>query len=361
MEALHARYPFTTAAREAVQAAEMTLGDVVTDRAPAVGRARERVLRAIEDGRVGPPRRPHTELLSYPVARVLVSIVGEPRLIRRYARAEADTAIERFREDLDAPERRSLPRDRLSLDALLDELDLSAHVEPMRSPDGHPDARSTAGYAVGIATYLDLATDLPDEDWRLVTRSVADGRVIVARAEFFTLLREAIRRRIEEGLPVEVPEDIGAALEEDVAVVREQLEERTPTRDIDAVEPALFPPCMTGLLGRLDGGERLPVHSRFALIAFLSTIGMTDEEIVSRVGAPQGDEDGVRSQVARLRADDGPSVYPPPACTTMQAYGDCDESIMDALCEQITHPLEYYERRLQGDDDVLQASSAESQ
>jgi DNA primase large subunit len=70
-----------------------------------------------------------------------------------------------------------------------------------------------------------------------------------------------------------------------------------------------------------------------------------------------GGGEAIKEQVAHVR-ENGTAEYPPPSCATMQAYGDCVN--MDALCESITHPLEYYEERLDGVDPD-QLSRPESQ
>ncbi len=135
MDPLHARYPFLDGARESVREADIGLVAVVTgdERHPAVERGVERVRRALVDGTVRPApddeRRWGTraELLSYPVARVLVSLVDAPGAVEKYASSEADTAFERFTDDFQNPDDglKSTADTAISLDALLAEFDLS--------------------------------------------------------------------------------------------------------------------------------------------------------------------------------------------------------------------------------------------
>lgn len=80
----------------------MDLARVVTEDDAVVERARERVVSALTDGTIGEPAATvstRVEVLSYPVARVLVSIVDESVLVRKYATAEADAAYDRFTAD----------------------------------------------------------------------------------------------------------------------------------------------------------------------------------------------------------------------------------------------------------------------
>ena len=118
------------------------------------------------------------------------------------------------------------------------------------------------------------------------------------------------------------------------------------TVDVDAVVPERFPPCMTALVDRLRAGESLPAHSRFSVASFLATVGADGEDAVALCGVANTEEGAaLRRQVAAVRADGGPPMYAPPTCETMDAYGDCVNK--DDLCAEISHPLSYYERRLE--------------
>lgn len=339
MDARLARYPFLSAAREAVMADDADLPGIVGDGANRiVERAMDRVETAIETGTVGGPvRDPRIELFAYPVARVLVSLVNDPGLTRRYAQAEAETAIDRLRTDQEEATLRSVDREPLTVDTLIEEFDMADVVEGTEH-----------GYRIGVATYLSLADGLDDERWRLVAREVADGAVPVTDAEFKELLREAIRDRVAEGLPLAVPDGIAAALEHRVTDLRSRLADHGADWEFDAVDPALFPPCIDALLDRARAGGELREHSRFALASFLATVGMPSEVITSRLAEhPALSEEAAASLVDHVAGAAG-SEYPPPSCATMVAYGDCVNQ--DALCDRIGHPLEYYERRLDGAD-----------
>jgi len=344
MQPLHARYPFLAAAREAVEAAAVDLGEVVATDDAVTERALERVEHAITDGTVGEPhRRTRVELLSYPVARVLVSLVDTHICTRKYAQAEAETAHDRFSEEFEATtEFKSTSTERVDLAQLLAEFDLASAV---RSVDD--------GYWVEVGTYLDLAADQRGDSWRLVNRPLADGEVRISSAELHVLLKQAVRHRVAEGLPFEVPDAIGNELDAEVEHLSEVLAELDLTREIDTVVPELFPPCMQALLDQIQKGEHLAHHSRFAIAAFLTSIGMTTDEIVDLFQVNPGfGEEATRYQVDHIRGDTSPTEYSTPACSTMVSYGDCVNK--DDLCEQISHPMAYYERKIDdADEDEL--------
>ncbi|WP_226004699.1 DNA primase regulatory subunit PriL [Natrinema salinisoli] len=347
MQRLHARYPFLEAARESVATEAVDLATVVEQDRAVVDRARQRVITALEEGDTGEPHRDaRIELLSYPVARVLVSMVDERVLVRKYARAEAATAYERFTTDMaDTTELKSVESTGLELADLLAEFDLREAIRA--GADGE-------GYRIDVGTYLPLAEDLWDDEWRLVNQPLDAGEIPVDEDELLTLLREAIRGRIEDGLPFEVPDAIATGLEDDVAEIREVLADLELTQDIDTVVPDLFPPCMKALLDQIQKGEHLPHHSRFAITAFLTSIGMNTDQIVElyRVNSSFGEE-MTRYQTDHIRGDSSPTEYSAPSCATMQSYGDCVNK--DDLCERIPHPMAYYEERIdEADDEELE-------
>jgi len=341
MQPLHARYPFLAAAREAVETASVDLGEVVATDDAVTERAVERVEHAITDGTVGEPhRRTRVELLSYPVARVLVSLVDQHICTRKYAQAEAETAQTRFSQELAAmTEFKSTSTERIRLDQLLAEFDLE---------DAVTDA--DAGYWVEVGTYLDLAADQRGDEWRLVNRPLADGRVRIGSEELQVLLKQAVRHRVAEGLPFQVPDAIADELDAEVERLTDVLAELDLTREIDTVVPELFPPCMQALLDKVQKGEHLEHHSRFAIAAFLTSIGMTTDEIVELFQVNPGfGEEATRYQVDHIRGDTSPTEYSTPACSTMVSYGDCVNK--DDLCERISHPMAYYEKKLDDTDD----------
>ncbi|PSQ15364.1 hypothetical protein BRD02_06920 [Halobacteriales archaeon QS_8_69_73] len=334
MERLHARYPFLEASREAVEAADVDLAALVAAGGPAVERGSERVRRALLEGTTDSeePRAysDRAELLSYPVARVLVSLLDVPGAVEKYAAAEAATARERFVEDFEADiELRSAGDDRLDLRRLLADFGLGGGVE----------AAGEGRFDVSVTTYLRLAASLDGDEWRLAARPLADGTVPVVRPELYTMLREAVRRRVAEGLPLSVPEAVADPLETELGAVRRSVADLDPPTSFDVAAPGQFPPCMRALLGRIRNGKTLSEHSRFALVSFLAATGLDPEEVTALCDVSGAAADAVETQVERLADDDG-TVAAPPSCAAMVEYGDCVDS--DDLCETIQHPLSYY-------------------
>ncbi|MFB6304249.1 MAG: DNA primase [Haloferacaceae archaeon] len=342
----HARYPFFGAARRTVEALDVAPAELAAADAPAVERGAERVERALLEGTVAsatPDRwRPRDELLSYPVARVLVSLVDAPAAVEKYATAEAATARERFEADVERDDDLRSVDGRVSLDELLREFDLSDAVE-------RPGERDRFRIAVG--PYLRLSDPGWGDRWRLVNRELADGDVPVEREELYRLLEAAVRERVADGLPFPVQGEAGDALAdalaEEVGAIRRLLADRAPRPDVSGVRPERFPPCVRALIDRARDGEDLPERSLVALLAFLADLGCDRDRMVALTGL---DPEAVEFP-ATVLVDDGRSQYPMPSCATMQAQGDCVNR--DERCERVAHPLAYYEGAVEaaGDDE----------
>jgi DNA primase large subunit len=369
MDALDAKYPFFATAREAVAEAAVSLPELVAADAPAVERARERVERALLDGTVEsesgvfPAESAYdaqAELLSYPISRILVSLLDSAPAIEKYAAAEAATAVDRIRADLATDdELRSLSTPTVGLDDVLAEFDLADAVRPETTgptTGDAPAAASTAGrdpahYWIAVGPYLRLTSPSWGPSWRLVNRALADGEVRVSSEELLDALEAAVEERVREGLPFELAagEGIAAELESGVEDLKRLLSERTYTGPIDIVAPALFPPCMTNLIEKAERDADLTPPESFALMAFLVGIGMTPDEVVAFCADTSLDAEGIRYQTEYLKDDRG-TQYPPPTCQTLSNYGIChnEEDHMQVAAD----PLAYYEKRVADADEV---------
>lgn len=352
MDPLHARYPFFDAARQAARELDASIPALAADDAPAVERAAERVERALVEGTTAPddPTRwtARDELLSYPVARILVSLLDDPKAVDKYAGAEAATAAERFAADEDGDDGlKSTTNVSVSLERILAEFELEEAVRP-ESTTG---SRGPRRVRVAVGRYLALTDADWGEEWRLVNRELAEGEVLTRREELYGedgqgLLVEAVRRRVAEGLPFDLDEESETGLRESLADELDDLEEllgeRTDVGRIDAVLPELFPPCIDDLLTRAETETLSPVEG-FALLSFLAAIGLDAELAIVFCQDTTLDPDRIHYQVVRL-ADDRGAQYPTPSCETLAHYGICTDQ--EDHREQADHPLELYRLRV---------------
>lgn len=344
MDSLYALYPFLEDARAAVEDTDVDLADVVTrEDSPIVERAIERVEGAIHTGQVPDPIPDvRVELLSYPVARVLVSLVDDEALTNKYALAEARRAFRLFEADREESTTfRSGREHRLTREQLLADFGLSDAVR-----------ERTDGVDVTVTAYLRLTSELRDRNWRLVSRALSEGRVPVRAGELDDLLREAIRERVADGLPLSVPEQVAGALESDVERIDTMLAELRVPHDIDTVVPAAFPPCFGALIDELRAGEELRAFDRFAAITFLRSIGLDTAELVAFLDPETSNEaQQLRYAADHLHGETRSTAYPPPSCAAMQAADVCVDD--PDRCEDVGHALLAYVNTIEANPEAI--------
>lgn len=303
MEAIHARYPFLDPARTAVAEADVDLAALIREDDPAVARSHDRVTTALTEGTIAVDRRvpTRTELLSYPLSRVLISLIDVPGAMDKYAEAEANTAYERIREDCSREDRS------ITLEAIATDLGLGESIEWPTGDGGHQ--------RIAVERYLELAPD--DDSWSLAVRELADGYVTLAREELLALLRRTIERQVRAGLPFDVPPTIEDALAPTVAAIETQLSGVTYPASIERFEPDAFPSCIRSLFERAPSEPLDPIE-RFALITCCSAVGLDADEIVQRCGR---DDEAFVYATERLAGETLP--FPPPSFEMLQEAGIC--------------------------------------
>jgi len=268
------------------------------------------------------------ECSAYALARVIISCTGDRFLTDRLCRYEANRAmrfLEQEEDSVDSHERGRAMREHVARSVGID-------PEATRIP---------------VAQYVELAAMLRGDQWRLVNRMLDRGFVSIEPAEMDELLRERIRLVLARQLPIRVPNQLKplfepAAKEVAAAYQAQQLE------SFGAVEESAFPPCMQALIKAITSGTNLPHTGRFAMTAFLHTIGLGVTQIVELYcRAPDFDLDKTLYQVQHITGGGG-TEYTPPTCATMRTYGLCIGK--DTLCSRVNHPLSYYKAKKRDTD-----------
>ena len=325
----YAKYPFLDRASAILKEKGIGLDDLLTDMAyePARTRGKERVAESIEKGYVedmalGKETDQLTEILSYPIARMLVSSSGNRYLINRYALGEAmllerrligesiDTVIEIGNE--------------LNVDVVQDKKTLFIH----------------------FTTFLSATSSIRAKEWKLVNQEIFNGMVKVTEERLARILRQRLNDEINSELPRPVNDKILAVLEDDAKRFSNQIEGKRKefiAGELGPIDDASFPPCMRTILTMMRNGENVPHTARFAITAFLHTLGMNSERIMEIFStAPDFDPSKSEYQVKHISGEISGTEYTPPECSTMKSYGICYNP--DNLCQQewMTHPLKYY-------------------
>ncbi|MFQ6012914.1 MAG: DNA primase regulatory subunit PriL [Thermoplasmata archaeon] len=319
-------YPFLAEASHYIREHGLPLEEVLEHRAFQGARtlARDRVFTSLETGELPePPLSSSAESLAaiyaYPLARMLVSCVGNGFLVRRYALAEADLARRRLsREEDDFLLAASRA---LGLDALRD-----------------------GAYRLHLGDFLRATRQLRGKEWKLINQPVHEGFVLLSRDRFLRVVEGHLRNRFEAELPLEVNPTLLRAFEREVIELQGALRERRAKfqgQDMGAIRVTNFPPCMERLLAAVLASENVSHPGRFALVSFLNNIGLGFDEIYQIFASvPDFRESVTRYQIEHITGQISGTVYTAPECSTMMSYGICPGP--DRLCQQITHPLSYY-------------------
>ncbi len=323
-----AHFPFVYQAQEYVEALNFKLDELFSDRAfeQVRERGKQRVLEAIGDGIIR-SECPDTisaekELLSYPVARILVSCINDGYLIHRYAAAEAESAYELLKK---------LPDN--SLKEITGDFNIATEIDDR-------------AFIIPFTDYIRYASTIHDAEWKLINSRMNCGRVYLTKEKFSRVLKEAIRKRIESSLPLDVPAQICTALDKYIEQVRRNLSTRKSEFSIEEfreIMPDCFPPCIVRAISNTHAGVNLPHTMRFALTSFLLNIGMNEDGIIELFKTSSDfDDERTRYQVMHIHGATG-TVYKSPSCSTMITYGNC--AGREPLCDNISHPLGYYRKK----------------
>ncbi len=332
-----ARFPFLTEAQAKIAGSQLNHLD--TFLASGIGRRIiQKATDRVEAALTIPPQglldhfrlsegdisNPLESLYTYGMARIIVSCLNDRTAFERLINYEA---------------RRS------SFFLMNDDSNETAPVEAARREAVAAQlGLSLSGNTVTVPAYIEMVAGLQEPLWRLVNREVYGGLVRVYPTEMEVLLRErirvVIRARGMPRVPPEVCEHLAVSVGHLSAVLQGQM-----LRDLGPIDESRYPPCMNALLAALLTGRNLTHMGRFALTAFLHTIGLSTTRIVELYQrSPDFDIEKTLYQVEHISGRSG-TEYTPPSCATMETNGLC--AGRDGLCERINSPLGYY-RKMRG-------------
>ncbi|MEM4727939.1 MAG: DNA primase large subunit PriL [Candidatus Bathyarchaeia archaeon] len=329
------KYPFLKEAASLLEHLEIDLEDLTEQRyGPILDRGEERVIQAIRYGVVGEGLSDDlAELLSFPIAVMLVSMMRDPFLEKRYALAEAVRA-RRLLESED--------EGRIA-EIAIREFGWRIRVQRREMDD------TIYSFELHFVDYLRNSSSFREDKWRLINRILTEGYVLLTKAEAVRLLQveaeEFISRLSSRRVELNLPEPIMKRLER----IKRILDESRSRLGELALPPEViheaFPPCIVHSYRTLTAGGRLSHTARFTPASFLVNIGMEPERIVQLFVSTSDFNEGLtRYQIEHISGLRGSRTrYTPPNCMTMRTHGICHNP--DNLCGKVKHPLSYYRRK----------------
>lgn len=334
-EEFYAKYPFTSAARRYVEGIGIRVEELGEERhVKDIERAVRRVVEALEKGEGADAvisEDLESELLSFPIALLMVAALRDGWLARRWALAEASRCEYFLLSEKPEVVEEMLPAE--------------LGVRVARTDEEERSLTPYCEFKVKLADYVSLTSRIDALEWKLVNRVVSRGWVYVTQRELARLVREAVQRRILTRLREVAVGDVPDFLRPHVESIRQRLMVRRSYEEASAkASEEAWPPCMRALKAALLRGENVGHFGNFSLASFLINAGFSVDEVVAfYTQRSDFDERIARYQAEHIAGQRGSRTrYTTPSCATMRTHGLCIEE--GRLCPGVKNPIQYYRR-----------------
>lgn len=319
-----AKYPFTPEAKSFIQSLGINLNELSLEE---LEKAYLRIKSVINDPKNYAKKLVSattkdvlvSELVSYPVGKIFVSISNNSLLKRTYAQAESERVYETL---------------------LLSPLDELVRIVEMLF-NGEYDGEYFILPLEHVFPYITELKKYPLENGRVcLAEEVREGVIkkrtgrvskIVSEYVYESIISSSLDKRIFPKLFITFSEKLSMEYKP------EEIEIKGPV-NIDN-----FPPCMERIYNQLVSGEPVSHIPRFVLVTFLINIGMKEDDIVAVFrNQPNFKEARTRYYIKHAMGEVGAGrKYRPPSCEKISSYGLC---YRDETCKY-KNPLTYYARR----------------
>lgn len=330
-----AKYPFLRETAEYVKKLDFKIGDLVKPEfTRVIARAKERVEEALLYGLVS--RKLHKEqveieILSFPLAIILVLATKSTFTKKRYALAEAKQVHSSL--TLESPEK----------------IMLIAQNFGWKIQKNH-DVEIPYEFYLHFSDYLRNTTHLLGKKWKLVNHLLLHGQIYLTKRETTRLLREETRKYYEKRLDIKELPNFPSKILEVAQKINNLSIRKIGKTEIKAfpkvIEQRAFPPCVSTLYASVLAGRHISHIGRFTLTTFLVNIGMPPENILELFkNFSDFNERLTRYQIEHIAGQKGSRTqYVPPKCETLKTHSVCIHP--DEVCLRIRHPLTYYRKKI---------------
>ena len=316
------KYPFAEVAKRVVKESGFTLENIPE---PVLDVSRKMINAAFSEKEFVPKIHAYkeifqTQVLAFPVSKILVSIIGRYELYRKFSKMFSKTIFTYLESEKD--------------DVLIDlayELKLGF------------DLADSKNYFVKLDLSDYLKPELNEVFMKLINSDVEKGKVFLNRNDFARFISLVVGQQIIDSLPVPVKnipsffKKVAENIEDDFS---KTVRKRFSKSDFGEVAPESFPPCMQKMYSELASGIQVNHSARFAIATFLSGIGMSSERIIEVFrSTPNFNERTTRYQVEKLAGVKGKG-YASPSCDKLRTLNLCVSNC------PVGHPIQFYSKEI---------------
>ncbi|MGP6207367.1 DNA primase regulatory subunit PriL [Cuniculiplasma sp. SKW3] len=214
---------------------------------------------------------------------------------------------------------------------------------------GIPMEYSSSGnyYISRVPIFTKSCSRISGSNFRLVYQSFKDNGVLSNKNKIDKIIREYAVLLMKDTIE-EIDREIAVKYFDyylhDLEAIRENAKKLLTPVDLGDVDISAFPPCILHFISDAKNGVNIPHMGRFAMVSFLSKVGMPEEDIMKIFSSvPDFSRKITEYQVKHILGEISGIKYIPPKCETLRSNHLCymDD---DPICNspKMKHPLSYY-------------------
>jgi DNA primase large subunit len=324
------KYPFLSRARHYLARLDIELRELAYF--PKIREmAKERVLSSIGFTHIDSyqiRKNFENEIIAYALALFYVSVIGEDKLAKLFAKSEGDKVNYYLKNEKHQD--------------VIFEIAKAFNWDAKKNDDG--------SISISFSKYLQNASRgrlIHNKKWKLVNRLLEKGMVRLPPYTVARLLQEEVHDRIEESIHQEVANPTNE-LQEDIDELKAEYQKRKSQFEQIRIEvkakESEYPPCISSLIERASNGQHLSHVERFTLVTYLLHQSVEIDSIVNLFSkVTDFKEDLTRYQIENLAGKRGSIIKPYVTynCSTLQTHNVCPFP-NDPICNSIRNPLTYH-------------------
>ena len=321
-------YPFSSIAKKIVKDNNFSLDNVPDE---VISRAKVLVLLAAKNSSIPlPPLQSKeiltNEILAFPVAKILVSLMKKEELERKFISGLSSAVKNSL--DMEGDD---------ALFSVANELGVNFHLAEQK------------GFFAEMPVSEYLKAQARKDYMKLVNQNVSRGKVLIPRRLFTEFIASVAEQQLSVSMPkglTGIPSNFQSAAKElkaELVVVEKKFMDNTP---LGNVKPEHFPPCIARIYSDMLQGKNLNHAERFNIATFMVAAGMPAEQIIELYrNTPNFDRKVTTYQVMSLSGKQGSTKYSAASCSKMAEYGLRQP---DCPCNtgRVKHPMQHYRREV---------------